>query len=108
MTRQKDKLDKASEIEVSKLESYARIRKSEEWKIVKGILFEEINDLQSVMNIEGKTAEEIATKVSAAQGAVELLISVIQKIEGSQSTLNALIPKPKMDETDYIHNEDEE
>ncbi len=103
-----EKLDRKSEGEVAKLETYAHLRKSDDWAEIRALLFEEINDLQSVMNVEGKTAEEIAAQVGARRAAVELIVSVIQKIEGSQTILNALIPKPKADPSDYIVNEDEE
>ena len=58
---------------------------SEYWPILTGMVFEEVNDLQSIMNLDAKEAEEVVLELRVRKNVIESLMSFIQKIEGEST-----------------------
>jgi len=102
----KEDLDKESKKEISSLEKRSEISQSEAWREVKRILVDKIIDLQSVMNIDAKNADEIALQVSARRTASEILAETIRDIEGSHEQLKSILKGKERSNDEFLKVDD--
>lgn len=56
--------------------------RSEHWDTFRNVVFEEINDLQSIMNITGSNELEVFLDIKVRKNLVELLTEFVKKFEG--------------------------
>ena len=78
--------------------SVYRFVKSRGWKICKDKLMKQIEDLQSVMNVDGKSAEEVFIDIKVRKLVVEELVGWLNSIENQATQFEGNIISP--DETD--------
>lgn len=84
-----------------------RFVESEEWTYVKGLLMEKINDMQSIMNLEGTlTPEEIILDIKTRRGVVEELVRWVKEVEGKVEQYLANDVNDSLKEKSYILRED--
>lgn len=55
---------------------------SEYWPLIAKLFTDEINDLQSIMNVEGKDAEEVFIDIKVRKNVVEILAGFLNKMVG--------------------------
>jgi hypothetical protein len=74
---------------------------SDGWKYVKDDLIKKINDLQSLMNVEGETPEQVMLDIKVRKNVIAILLEWIKDVEGQvdQHIGNNFSP----DESEIIH-----
>lgn len=55
---------------------------SDGWRWTKDRLAEKIMDLQSIMNLEGKSPEEIVLDIKARKLTIDILMTTLKQVEG--------------------------
>lgn len=83
----------------------SRLIVSKGWQAAKDMLTERIMDIQSVMNIEGKTAEEVLADIKLRQNLIVEMKEWINDIEGTARQYEANLVQPPVTEKDHIERE---
>ena len=92
---------------IKKNNQLVRFVDSEEWTYVKSLLMDKINDMQSIMNLEGDMkAEEIILDIKTRRGVVEELVSWVKEVEGKVEQYLANDVKDLSKERSHIIRED--
>jgi hypothetical protein len=77
------------------------LTQTEGWKIVKGLLLDKINDLQSINNIDYTNADEVFLDIKVRKNVIMILVEWLKDVEGrvEQFAMNDL----SLDEDDFNH-----
>lgn len=82
--------------------------KSRGWTIAKGRLMDQISDIQSIMNVDGKTADEVLIDVKVRKLLVEELLKWVKSVEGQAAQHEADGLQKEEEEIDHVIRFDEE
>lgn len=82
--------------------------KSEGWKICKDKLVEQINDLQSIMNVDGKTADEVFIDIKVRKIVVEELVRWVDSVEGQANQFENNMDSPGEKVDSFIYQDYQE
>lgn len=85
--------------------------KSDHWKLIEDKFMERINDLQSIMNIEGKDADAIFFDMKVRRALIEEMLGIIKDFKGqaTQYEQNELSPDERgMSTIIHVDEEDDE
>lgn len=83
-----------------------RFVKSRGWVIAKNKLMEKIDDLQSIMNVDGKTPEEVVMDIKVRKLVCNELLDWVRSLEGQAQQFEnneTLLPR---EQKDYIIREE--
>jgi hypothetical protein len=87
--------------------SVYRFVKSRGWVIVKNRLLEQINDMQSIMNVEGnQTPEQIVIDLKVRRAVCEELIRWVKSIEGQAEQFENNETSLPQEQKSYIMREE--
>lgn len=101
------KIDKEQKKYLEENRAVYQFVKSKGWKICKGKLMERIDDLQSIMNVDGKTAEEVLLDVKTRKLIVQELLDWVKSIDGQAEQYEGNLDSLDETEDSYIVTEEE-
>lgn len=83
--------------------------KSKHWPLVRDAIYQRIEDIQSVMNVDGLTAEEVFIDIKVRKLLATELLDLIRSIEGQAMQYEQNELNPDESEVSYIlRQEDDE